>query len=110
MGNELAIQKTADVEGIKNRIYEIRGLRVMLDRDLAELYEVEVSQLKRQVRRDIERFPEDYMFELTHEEQAALRCQNGTIKNGHGQHNNAFGNTLQPNCKSKNLKIIKQNN
>ena len=84
MGNELTIQKTADVEGIKNRIYEVRGLRVMLDRDLAELYEV--SQLKHQVRRDIERFPEDYMFELTHEEQAALRCQNGTIKNGRGQH------------------------
>lgn len=110
MGNELTIQKTADVEGIKNRIYEIRGLRVMLDRDLAELYEVEVSQLKRQVRRNIERFPEDFMFELTHDEQAALRCQNGTIKNGHGQHNNAFWNTLQPNCKSKNLKIFKQNN
>ena len=108
MGNELTIQKTADVESIKNRIYEIRGLRVMLDRDLAELYEV--SQLKHQVRRDIERFPEDYMFELTHDEQTALRCQNGTIKNGHGLHNNAFGNTLQPNCKSKNLKIFKQNN
>ncbi|MBP9991306.1 MAG: ORF6N domain-containing protein [Bacteroidales bacterium] len=86
MGNAQAIQKTADVEVIKNRIYEVRGLRVMLDRDLAELYEVEVAQLKRQVRRNIERFPEDFMFELTHDEQTALRCQKGTIKNGRGQH------------------------
>lgn len=86
MGNAQTIQKTADVEVIKNRIYEVRGLRVMLDRDLAELYEVEVSQLKRQVRRNIERFPEDFMFELTHDEQTALRCQKGTIKNGRGQH------------------------
>lgn len=86
MGNKLTIQNSADVEVIKNRIYEVRGLRVMLDRDLAELYEVEVSQLKRQVRRNIERFPEDFMFELTHDEQNALRCQNGTIKNGRGQH------------------------
>ena len=86
MGNKLTIQNTADVEVIKNRIYKVRGLRVMLDRDLAELYEVEVSQLKRQVRRNIERFPEDFMFELTHDEQAALRCQNGTIENGRGQH------------------------
>lgn len=86
MAKELTIQKTAEVEAIKNRIYEVRGLRVMLDRDLAELYEVEVSQLKRQVRRNIERFSEDYMFEFTPEEQNALRCQNGTIKNGRGQH------------------------
>lgn len=58
----------------------------MLDSDLAELYEVEVSQLKRQVRRNIDRFPEDFMFELTRDEYDALRCQNGTIKSGRGQH------------------------
>ena len=86
MSEDIIIKENADIEVIKNRIYEVRGLRVMLDYDLAELYEVEVSQLKRQVRRNIERFPEDFMFELSHEEQNTLRCQNGTIKSGRGQH------------------------
>ncbi len=58
----------------------------MLDNDLAEMYEVEVSQLKRQVRRNIDRFPKDFMFELTPEEVSSLRCQNGTLKTGRGQH------------------------
>jgi len=53
------------VEKIENKIFQIRGKRVMLDSDLAELYGVETKQLKRQVRRNIERFPEDFMFELT---------------------------------------------
>lgn len=52
---------------IQNKIYEIRGQRVMLDFDLAELYGTETSQLKRAVRRNIERFPEDFMFKLTKE-------------------------------------------
>ncbi len=52
---------------IQNKIYEIRGQRVMLDFDLAELYGTETSQLKRAVRRYIERFPEDFMFKLTKE-------------------------------------------
>ena len=50
----------------------------MLDKDLAQLYNVETKQLKRQVRRNIERFPEDFMFELTELEFENLRCQNGT--------------------------------
>jgi len=58
----------------------------MLDSDLAELYEVEVKYLKRQVNRNIERFPKDFMFELTHEEYDSLRCQIGTLKSGRGQH------------------------
>ena len=58
----------------------------MLDSDLAEMYEVEVSQLKRQVRRNIDRFPKDFMFELTPDEVSSLRCQNGTLKTGRGQH------------------------
>ena len=61
---------------IKSRIFCIRGKRVMLDEDLADLYGVETKQLKRQVRRNIERFPKDFMFELTIDE--CLRCQNGT--------------------------------
>ena len=51
-----------------SKIYLIRSVKVMLDRDLAELYNVETSQLKRQVRRNIGRFPDDFMFELTKEE------------------------------------------
>ena len=50
---------------IENKIYEIRGQKVMLDFDLAEMYEVETKRLKEAVRRNIERFPEDFMFQLT---------------------------------------------
>ena len=71
---------------IENIIYDVRGVKVMLDYDLAKLYEVEVAQLKRQVRRNIERFPEDFMFELTTDEVSALRRQNGILKTGRGQH------------------------
>ena len=67
---------------IQSKIYEIRGQRVMLDFDLAELYGTETSQLKRAVRRNIERFPEDFMFQLTKEEANYLMsnrvCQTGT--------------------------------
>lgn len=73
------------LDNIQNLIYVIRGQRVMLDFDLARLYQVETSQLKRQVRRNIERFEgEDFMFELTREE--LLRCQIGTLNKGRGQH------------------------
>jgi hypothetical protein len=63
---------------IENKIYTIRGVKVMLDKDLAELYQVETKQLKRQVRRNIERFPEDFMFELNAKEYEILRSQIGT--------------------------------
>ena len=73
------------LDNIQNLIYVIRGQRVMLDFNLARLYQVETSQLKRQVRRNIERFEgEDFMFELTREE--LLRCQIGTLNKGRGQH------------------------
>lgn len=65
-------------EIIHNKIYLIREEKVMLDADLAELYEVETKYLKRQVRRNIDRFPEDFMFELTEQEFASLRRQFGT--------------------------------
>jgi hypothetical protein len=72
-------------EIVLNQIYYIRGQKVMLDSDLAKLYQVETKQLKRQVRRNIERFPgEDFMFELTPEEYALIsRSQNGTLKQGY---------------------------
>jgi phage regulator Rha-like protein len=73
------------VEAIANRIYLIRGTKVMLDRDLAELYGVEIRTLKQAVRRNIRRFPEDFMFELSKEEDDSLRSQTVTLK-GRGQH------------------------
>lgn len=66
-------------EIIINQIYYIRNHKVILDSDLASLYEVETKQLKRQVRRNAERFPEDFMFELTTEEYHILRSQKGTL-------------------------------
>ena len=69
-----------NVTVIQNKIYELRGLRVMLDFDLAELYETETKYLKRAVRSNITRFPEDFMFELTREE--FLRCNFSTSKRG----------------------------
>lgn len=69
-------------EIIMNQIYYIRGHKGMLDTDLAALYEVETKQLKRQVKRNIDRFPEDFMFELTPEEYSFSRSQNGTLKQG----------------------------
>lgn len=62
------------LEPIKRKIYEIRGRRVMLDSDLAELYMVETKNLKRAVRANIDRFPDDFMFELTKDEFDSLRC------------------------------------
>ncbi len=67
-------------ELIENKIYLIRGRKVMLDKDLAILYEVKTEQLKRQVKRNIDRFPEDFMFTLTREEFNSLTCQNGISK------------------------------
>ena len=63
---------------IESRIYEIRGKKVMLDADLADLYETETRNLKRQVTRNQERFPEDFAFHLTREEFNDLRSQIGT--------------------------------
>ena len=76
-----------DLDRIRNKIFEIRGERVMLDFDLALLYEVETKYLKRAVRRNIERFPDDFMFTLTKNEYDALRCNFGTLNDsGRGQH------------------------
>ena len=65
---------------IIQRIHEIRGVRVMLDFNLAEIYEVETKNLKRSVRHNIERFPDDFMFELTDNEWNILKCKNCTSK------------------------------
>lgn len=65
-------------------IHLIRGKRVILDSSLAELYGVPTKQLNRAVKRNEDRFPEDFMFQLTDEELTALRCQTGTSKEGRG--------------------------
>jgi hypothetical protein len=74
-----------NIQLIQNKIYEIRGQKVMLDFDLAAMYGTETAQLKRQVRRNIERFEgSDFMFELSKDEANILenniRCQNGILK------------------------------
>ncbi len=75
-------QLPVPVEMIERRIFLIRGHKVMLDFDLAELYGVETKYLKRQVNRNRDRFPEDFMLRLTSEENRALRFQIGTLKRG----------------------------
>lgn len=74
----------SDITKIETIIYTIRGQRVMIDSDLASLYGVETKALNKQVQRNLLRFPEDFMFRLTHEEYASLRCQIGTSNEGRG--------------------------
>ena len=71
-------------EVVMNKIYLIRGQKVMLDKDLAELYQVETKRLKEQVKRNMERFPKHFMFELTEKEFESLRYQIGASKIGRG--------------------------
>ena len=70
-----------ELQLIQQKIHEIRGQKVMLDFDLAEMYGTETKRLKEAVRRNIERFPEDFMFELTPEEYKSLRTQFVTLEN-----------------------------
>lgn len=70
--------------GVEKMIQVIRGKQVLLDRDLAVLYGVETKYINRAVKRNPNRFPDEFYFELTKEE--SLRCQDGTIKTGRGQH------------------------
>ena len=78
------VARDIDDAFIKSRIYTVRSVQVIIDRDLASLYGVEVKYINRQVKRNIERFPEDFMFQLTKEE--CLRCQIVTLNEGQGQH------------------------
>lgn len=88
--NKSSIQKTKDKEPVTNcdhltsLIYLIRGERIMLDSDLAKLYGVETKVLNQAVKRNIQRFPGDFMFQLTKEE--CLRSQFVTLNEGRGQH------------------------
>ena len=80
MSKEIAIPE----EVVMSKIYEIRGMKVMLDKDLAELYEVVTKVLKQSVKRNIDIFPEHFMFELTKDEHESLRSQIVTSKKGRG--------------------------
>lgn len=71
-------------ELIQRRILSIRGHKVMADSDLADLYQVETKALNRAVKKNLDRFPEDFMFQLTVEEAKNLRYQFGTSKSGQG--------------------------
>lgn len=75
-----------ELQFIKQKIQTIRGYQVILDFDLAELYEVSTKTLKQTVRRNIERFPDDFMFELTQMEYRILRSQIVTLESGRGKH------------------------
>jgi hypothetical protein len=76
----------APVEDIDRRILVLRGLRVILDSDLAALYGVPTKRFNEQVRRNLERFPADFMFQLNNQDVAVLRSQIATLRTGHGRH------------------------
>ena len=80
----MSTTKIIPIEKIERAIYLIRGEKVMLDRDLAVLYGVETKALNRAVKRNLQRFPSDFMFQLTAEETEILRCQYGTSSLSHG--------------------------
>jgi phage regulator Rha-like protein len=71
---------------IEHQILVIRGQKVMIDADLAELYDVETKRFNEAIKRNAARFPADFMFQLTDDESASLRSQIATLKTGRGQH------------------------
>ncbi len=85
--NKLSIQNEFAIEDIKNLIYTIRGKQVMMDSDVANIYHCETKYVNRVVKRNIERFPEEFCFQLNENEFEVLRCQFVTLnENGRGQH------------------------
>jgi phage regulator Rha-like protein len=81
-----AVEPLPALQSIGLAITVLRGQRVIMDAELAALYGVETKRLNEQVRRNIERFPQDFMFQLNDQEQASLRSQIATLKTGRGQH------------------------
>ena len=82
--NNSRVTQLVPVERVERLIHLARGKKVLLDADLARLYEVETKALNRAVRRNRNRFPPDFMFQLTAEEASNLRCQLGTSSSGYG--------------------------
>ena len=86
-GGDVVIYEPIDRERIRGQIFEVRGLRVMLDRDIAEYFGVETKALNRAMKRNIKRFPEEFCFQLTREEyREILRCQSGTLELEQGKY------------------------
>ena len=85
-----------DIIIIENKIHEVRGQKIMLDFDLAEMYEVDTKRLKEQVRRNIERFPSDFMFQLSSNEFENLRFQIGTSSWGGSRYAPTSSPSLPP--------------
>ena len=77
MRDQLPIPNPITSDDISNRIYTIRGMQVMLDEDLAKLYQIDTGALNRQVKRNIERFPDDFCFQISKAEYDVLKCQVG---------------------------------
>ena len=96
------MRKAVPLERIEKRILLLRGHRVMLESDLAELYEVETFNLNKAVKRNQDRFPEDFAFQLSKEEYRVLRFQIGILKSGRGQHRKylPYAFTEQGSCPS----------
>jgi len=83
-------KKSVGLELVEPLIQAVRGERVILDSDLAQIYGVQTKMLNRAVKRNLEKFPSDFMFQLTAKESGSLRCQIGTLKTGRGQHRKYF--------------------
>lgn len=83
-GISMAEQKLVPVEFVERRILTLRGQKVILDSDLAELYGVETRRLNEQVKRNLERFPSDFAFQLTLDEYGVLKSQSAISRGGHG--------------------------
>lgn len=96
---ELSPTTPSETPQIQNLIYTVRGKQVMLDSDLAALYQIETKALNRAAKRNERRFPDDFRFQLTREELEDVRCQIGTLR---GQNiNNEIGRTYLPHVYTK---------
>jgi hypothetical protein len=92
--NNLSLTHLVTVERVERLIHLVRGEKVLLDADLARLYGVETKVLNRAVKRNRSRFPQDFMFQLTLEEAANLRCQIGTSRAGRGERRHNAGSEI----------------
>lgn len=87
-------KELTQLKNIESKIHTIRGVQVMLDEDIADLYGVETRRLNEQVKRNSDRFPVEFMFQLTDDEVNSLRSQNATLKKGRGQHRKYIPNVF----------------